>query len=77
MDAFTGSAMERAVAQSAITEVLHHHASLAVEQGRWRNIFRREDDGRWLLTSKHPIAEGFSPQGWVATVLLASQAGAS
>ncbi len=153
MDAFTGTAMERAVAPSAITEVLHRYASLAVEQadfaamaelftpdgvfvlpdgvpvprteihrivngnepgfirhhittvqidftsdttaesdsffvaytdlaspdhwGRWRDSFRRQDDGRWLLTSKHPVAEGFSPLGWVATVLLPSQAGAS
>ena len=40
--------------------------------GRWRDSFRREDDGRWLLTSKHPELEGFSPTGWVATVLLPS-----
>jgi pyruvate dehydrogenase E1 component len=42
-----------------------------------------EDRVLWLATaivdhptSKHPITEGFSPHGWVATVLLPSQAGA-
>jgi len=38
--------------------------------GRWRDSFRREDDGRWLLTSKHPVVEGFHPQGWLARVLV-------
>jgi len=38
--------------------------------GRWRDSFRRADDGRWLLTSKQPVIEGFAPEGWVATVLL-------
>jgi hypothetical protein len=39
--------------------------------GRWRDTFR-DEDGRWLLTSKQPVIEGFSPVGWVATVLLPS-----
>ena len=38
--------------------------------GRWKDSFRREADGRWLLTSKQPVLEGFSPDSWVATVLL-------
>lgn len=29
------------------------------------------------FTSKHPVAEGFSPQGWVASVQLPSQESAS
>jgi ketosteroid isomerase-like protein len=37
--------------------------------GRWLDTFRREPDGRWMLTSKQPVVEGFNPQGWVATVL--------
>jgi uncharacterized protein (TIGR02246 family) len=37
--------------------------------GRWRDSFRREADGRWMLTSKQPFVEGFDPKGWVATVL--------
>lgn len=45
--------------------------------GRWEDTFRREDDGRWLLTSKHPVVEGFAPNGWVATVLLPSLAPSS
>jgi hypothetical protein len=44
-------------------------------RGRRRDGFRRQDDGRRLLASKHPIAEGFSPHGRVPTVLLPSQAG--
>ncbi|GAA1018870.1 hypothetical protein Aple_025620 [Acrocarpospora pleiomorpha] len=37
--------------------------------GRWRDTLRREADGRWMLTSKQPVVEGFHPEGWVATVL--------
>ena len=37
--------------------------------GRWRDTFRREDDGRWVLTSKQPVVEGYHPDGWVATIL--------
>lgn len=37
--------------------------------GRWRDTLRREPDGRWMLTSKQPVVEGFHPEGWVATVL--------
>ena len=40
--------------------------------GRWRDSLRRGPDGRWLLTSKQPVIEGFSPDGWVAAVLLPS-----
>lgn len=40
--------------------------------GRWTDTFRREDDGRWLLTSKQPVTEGFSPEGWFGSVLLPS-----
>lgn len=40
--------------------------------GRWRDLFRRAPDGKWLLTSKAPIIEGFADTGWVATVLLPS-----
>lgn len=36
--------------------------------GRWLDTFRRED-GKWLLTSKRPIVEGYHPEGWVATIL--------
>jgi hypothetical protein len=43
--------------------------------GRWRDLFRRAPDGRWLLTSKAPIIEGFADTGWVATVLLPSLTG--
>lgn len=43
--------------------------------GRWRDLFRRATDGRWLLTSKAPIIEGFAETGWVATVLLPSLTG--
>jgi hypothetical protein len=38
--------------------------------GRWRDSFRLEADGRWMLTSKQPLVEGFHPEGWMATVLL-------
>lgn len=38
--------------------------------GRWRDAFRRGNDGKWLLTRKEPIIEGFAPDSWVATVLL-------
>ena len=37
--------------------------------GRWRDSFRRESDGRWMLTSKQPVVEGVNPEGWIATVL--------
>ena len=37
--------------------------------GRWLDSFRREADGRWMLTSKQPVVEGYHPQGWIATVL--------
>jgi ketosteroid isomerase-like protein len=37
--------------------------------GRWRDSFRREADGRWMLTSKQPVVEGVNPEGWIATVL--------
>ena len=37
--------------------------------GRWRDTLRREPDGRWMLTSKQPLVEGFHPEGWIATVL--------
>lgn len=40
--------------------------------GRWRDTFRRGADGRWLLTRKEPVIEGFAPGSWVATVLLPS-----
>jgi SnoaL-like domain len=40
--------------------------------GRWRDLFRCGTDGRWLLTSKAPIIEGFADMSWVATVLLPS-----
>jgi hypothetical protein len=43
--------------------------------GRWRDSFRREADGRWMLTSKQPLVEGFDPQGWVATVLFPAMQG--
>jgi hypothetical protein len=39
--------------------------------GRWLDEFRRED-GRWLLTSRQPVIEGFSPTGWWGTVLIPS-----
>lgn len=38
--------------------------------GRWRDTFNRTADGRWLLTRKEPVIEGFAPGSWVATVLL-------
>lgn len=38
--------------------------------GRWRDSLRLEPDGRWMLTSKQPLVEGYNPQGWMATVLL-------
>lgn len=144
----TSAAIERSAARSAITEILHRYANMAVEQadfagmavlftsdgqfvlpdgtafpateihrvvngqepnfirhhittiqidfssettatadsffiaftdlaqpdhwGRWRDSFRREDDGRWLLTSKQPLVEGFSLSGWWGTVLIPS-----
>jgi ketosteroid isomerase-like protein len=37
--------------------------------GRWRDSFRREADGRWMLSSKQPVVEGVNPTGWIATVL--------
>jgi len=37
--------------------------------GRWRDTLRREPDGRWMLTSKQPLVEGFHPEGWIGTVL--------
>lgn len=37
--------------------------------GRWRDTLRREPGGRWMLTSKQPLVEGFHPEGWIATVL--------
>lgn len=37
--------------------------------GRWLDTLRREPDGRWVLTSKRPVIEGYSPEGWVATIL--------
>ena len=43
--------------------------------GRWRDSFRRGADGRWLMTSKAPIIEGFAPAGWAAAVLMPSLAG--
>lgn len=36
--------------------------------GRWRDTLRHED-GRWMLTSKQPVVEGYHPEGWIATVL--------
>lgn len=42
--------------------------------GRWRDTLRREPDGRWLLTSKQPLVEGYHPDGWIATVLLPAMA---
>ncbi|MEW2014407.1 nuclear transport factor 2 family protein [Rhodococcus sp. NPDC076796] len=38
--------------------------------GRWHDSLRRQDDGRWLLTSKEPIADGFAPHGWLGSILL-------
>ena len=40
--------------------------------GRWRDSFRREADGRWLLTRRQPVIEGYSPTGWWGTVLIPS-----
>jgi hypothetical protein len=37
--------------------------------GRWRDSLRLEPDGRWMLTSKQPVVEGFNPEGWIASVL--------
>lgn len=37
--------------------------------GRWHDTLRREPDGRWMLTSKQPVVEGYHPEGWIATVL--------
>ncbi|HZZ53674.1 MAG TPA: nuclear transport factor 2 family protein [Trebonia sp.] len=40
--------------------------------GRWRDSLQRQEDGRWLLTSKQPIVEGWSPTGFWGSVLLPS-----
>lgn len=40
--------------------------------GRWRDSLQRQEDGRWLLTSKQPIVEGWSPAGFWGSVLLPS-----
>lgn len=40
--------------------------------GRWKDSFRREADGRWLLTRMQPVIEGYSPTGWWGTVLIPS-----
>lgn len=42
--------------------------------GRWRDSLARQDDGRWLLTSKQPVVEGWAPNGFWGSVLLPSLA---
>ena len=41
--------------------------------GRTRDSFKRMDDGRWLISRKQPIIEGYAPEGWVGTVLMADK----
>lgn len=36
--------------------------------GRWRDNFRRVD-GRWLLTRKEPMVEGYTPGGYLEHAL--------
>ena len=72
------SVPQPAVAVSEAALLYHQGRALVyvcVGPGRYE---RREvqvlgrDGGRWLLTSKQPVVEGFHPDGWVATVLLPS-----
>lgn len=52
--------------------VVFTHMAQPDHWGRWKDTFRREADGRWLLTRRQPVIEGYSSTGWWGTVLIPS-----
>lgn len=42
------------------------HLSSVDHWGCWRDIFRRGDDGRWLIQDRTIVVEGCDPKGWYA-----------
>lgn len=60
------SSPTRAAAESLF--IAYTDAAQPDHWGRWRDTFSCEN-GRWLLTKKQPVVEGFAPHGLWAKVM--------